>query len=78
MLAALVLLNVMHPGFVLRGPDSGFPRMTRAEKKVNKAQKKEDKRRQRAAKKARKDGKYELERDYSQDSSSNGQRQLIV
>ncbi|KAJ6447143.1 RTA1 domain-containingprotein [Purpureocillium lavendulum] len=56
MLVGLVLLNVMHPGFVLRGPDSEFPRLTRAEKKAIKAQKKEDKRRRKEERKRGKAG----------------------
>ncbi|KAF5022278.1 hypothetical protein F66182_5655 [Fusarium sp. NRRL 66182] len=40
MLIALVLLNIMHPGVVLRGPDSEFPRLSRKEKKELKEQNK--------------------------------------
>lgn len=43
MLLACLALNVLHPGLVLRGPDSEFPRFTRAEKKVLKQKKKEEK-----------------------------------
>ncbi|OAQ87902.1 RTA1 domain-containingprotein [Purpureocillium lilacinum] len=57
MLVALVLLNAMHPGFVLRGPESEFPRLSRAEKKALKAQKKEDKRRRKEEKKRGKSGR---------------------
>ncbi|CAM1511689.1 Fc.00g092020.m01.CDS01 [Cosmosporella sp. VM-42] len=65
MLIALALLAAMHPGFVLRGPDSDFPRLTRAEKKALKQEKKDEKRRQKAAKKARKEGGYELEEGFT-------------
>lgn len=40
MFLALVALNIFHPGHVLRGPDSTFPKQTRAEKKELKARKK--------------------------------------
>ncbi|PLB54013.1 hypothetical protein P170DRAFT_469485 [Aspergillus steynii IBT 23096] len=43
MFLALLALNVFHPGHVLRGPRSDFPRLTRAEKKELKRQKKERK-----------------------------------
>ena len=45
MLVALVLLNAMHPGFVLRGPESEFPHLSRAEKKEDKRRRKEEKKR---------------------------------
>jgi hypothetical protein len=41
MVIALGLLNVLHPGLVLRGPDSEFPRLTRKEKRALKQEKKE-------------------------------------
>lgn len=50
MFFALVVLNVLHPGRVLRGPDSDFPRLSRAEKKRVKQEKKA----QEATKKAEK------------------------
>ena len=40
MFLGIIALNVFHPGHILRGPDSSFPRLTRAEKKDLKAQKK--------------------------------------
>ncbi|KAF2622403.1 hypothetical protein BU25DRAFT_212258 [Macroventuria anomochaeta] len=40
MLLALLLLGVMHPGRVLAGPDSEFPRLSRKEKKVLKQERK--------------------------------------
>ncbi|KAG7151644.1 lipid transporter atnI like protein [Verticillium longisporum] len=43
MLLGLLLLNAVHPGWVLRGPDSELPRVTRREKKEIKRQKKEAK-----------------------------------
>ncbi|KAF4445120.1 hypothetical protein F53441_10962 [Fusarium austroafricanum] len=55
-LIALVLLNIMHPGFVLRGPDSEFPKLSRKEKKALKQLKKMEKKQAREAKKARKAG----------------------
>lgn len=43
MLLALVALNLVHPGMVLRGPDSEFPRISRNEKKRLRREKKERK-----------------------------------
>ncbi|KAF5707465.1 phospholipid-translocating ATPase [Fusarium globosum] len=59
-LIALVLLNIMHPGFVLRGPDSEFPKLSRKERKAIKQQKKMEKKQAKEAKKARKTGAQEL------------------
>jgi hypothetical protein len=56
MLLAFVALNVMHPGYVLQGPDGDFPRLTRAEKKALKQEKKDAKRRKREEKRDRKAG----------------------
>lgn len=50
MFLALFILNIFHPGRVLVGPHSEFPRLTRAEKKRLKQEK-------RAEKAARKAGK---------------------
>ncbi|KAF4990690.1 hypothetical protein FDECE_14272 [Fusarium decemcellulare] len=78
-LFALVLLNVMHPGFVLRGPGSEFPKLSRQEKKALKQQKKREKEQKKAAKKARKQGSYELENGYpypEEDRSGSG-RELL-
>ncbi|OAA60798.1 RTA1 domain protein [Cordyceps fumosorosea ARSEF 2679] len=58
MALALGLLNLFHPGLVLRGSDGEFPRVTRKEKKAIKQQAKEEKKRQKEAKKARKAGKF--------------------
>ncbi|KJK80487.1 hypothetical protein H634G_04726 [Metarhizium anisopliae BRIP 53293] len=58
MLVALVALNVMHPGYVLRGPDGDFPRLTRAEKKAIRRQKREEKRQRKVAKRGKSAGKY--------------------
>lgn len=46
---AITIMNVIHPGHVLVGPDSDFPKLSRAQKKAAKAEKK-------AEKKARKAG----------------------
>jgi hypothetical protein len=45
MMVALLILAIWHPGRTLVGPDSEFPRKTRAEKKAEKQAKKEEKRR---------------------------------
>lgn len=52
MTIALILLNVMHPGLVLKGPDGEFPRVSRKEKKALKRERKDEKRRRKEAKKA--------------------------
>ncbi|KAL2840670.1 RTA1 like protein-domain-containing protein [Aspergillus pseudoustus] len=53
MFLALVILNLVHPGRVLRGPDSEFPRLSRREKKQLKREKKEAKRTEREERKQR-------------------------
>lgn len=65
MLLALTLLNACHPGLVLRGPDSEFPCLTRAEKKALKQRKRDEKRRRKEEKKrgGRKDSEYVLTED---------------
>ena len=52
MFLALVLLNIFHPGMLLRGPESEF--MSRKEKKQLKREKKEAKKEKKEAKKAAK------------------------
>lgn len=37
MLLGLLALNIFHPGHILQGPDSTFPKQSRAEKKALKA-----------------------------------------
>jgi hypothetical protein len=49
MFLALFTMNIFHPGMVLKGEDSRFAKVTKAEKKAQKEQRKADKR-------ARKDG----------------------
>lgn len=62
MLLAALLLNICHPGMVLKGPDSEFPRLSRKEKKALKREKKEEKRRRKwekkEAKQAKKEGRF--------------------
>ncbi|KAK7427481.1 hypothetical protein QQZ08_006087 [Neonectria magnoliae] len=82
MLLALVLLNAMHPGLVMRGPDSDFPRLSRKEKKALKQQKKDEKKQTKAAKKARKQGSdryemYETVGSRSQDSRDSRQQMMV-
>lgn len=57
MLLAFLLLNAVHPGWVLRGPDSEFPRLSRGEKKQLKREKKDAKKAAREAKKEAKEAK---------------------
>ncbi|EAW14620.1 RTA1 domain-containing protein [Aspergillus clavatus NRRL 1] len=58
MFLALALLNIVHPGRVLRGPDSEFPRISRQEKKRLKQEKKTAKKAERAQKKDPKGGMH--------------------
>jgi hypothetical protein len=53
MVMALGLFNVLHPGLVLRGPDSEFPRLSRKDRKALKRKKKEEKRARKKEDKAR-------------------------
>lgn len=55
MFIALVLLNVVHPGRVLQGPESEFPRVSWAEKKRLKREKKQAKRERKEAKRVEKE-----------------------
>lgn len=50
MFLALLLLSAMHPGRVLVGPESEFPRLSRKEKKMIKQEKKELKQRKKEEK----------------------------
>ncbi|KAG5658346.1 hypothetical protein KAF25_010527 [Fusarium avenaceum] len=75
-LIALVLLNVMHPGFVLRGPDSEFPKLSRKEKKALKQQKKQEKKQAKETKKARKAGEQEL-KNLSVDERSTASHEMV-
>lgn len=43
MLLALVALNVIHPGRILQGPDSGFKQVRHAEKEAKKERKQQKK-----------------------------------
>jgi hypothetical protein len=51
MFLALLVLNFTHPGRIINGPDSSWPRLSRAEKKELKRQKKADKAVRRAGRK---------------------------
>ncbi|KAL4865734.1 hypothetical protein BDV12DRAFT_199813 [Aspergillus spectabilis] len=53
MFIALVILNIIHPGRVLQGPDSEFPRVSRKEKKQRKREKEEAKLAEKEARKER-------------------------
>jgi hypothetical protein len=70
MLAALVALNVIHPGRILQGPDSGFKEARRAEKEANKEkkqQKKMAKEEKKSQKKIAKEGKKQQKKTRSGD-----------
>ncbi|KAJ4357099.1 hypothetical protein N0V95_002755 [Ascochyta clinopodiicola] len=63
MFLALLLLSVMHPGRVLIGPDSDFPRLSRKEKKILKQEKK-------AMKQARKAEKHRSKKRENKDAEA--------
>lgn len=44
MVFAFVILNVIHPGFILHGPNSNFPKISRRERKEMKRRQKEERR----------------------------------
>lgn len=51
---SMAILCIIHPGFVLVGPDSEFPKLTRVEKKEQKRVKKELKQTKKEEKKYKK------------------------
>ncbi|MCJ1306384.1 hypothetical protein MMC25_000026 [Agyrium rufum] len=59
MLLALAIFNVWHPGTILLGLESDFPRQTRAQKKAAKIEKKELRRQKKADRKAEKEASKE-------------------
>lgn len=61
MFLALAALNFTHPGRILQGPDSEFPKVTRAEKKQQKMLKKM----------ATEQGKKDLSRDSADEADEN-------
>ncbi|KAG9254331.1 putative RTA1 domain protein [Emericellopsis atlantica] len=70
MFIALAILNVVHPGQVLRGPDSEFPRMSRAEKKERKRAKKQSKAEEREVKKRAKAEEKEAKKEANSGSAA--------
>lgn len=52
MLAALVSMNIFHPGKVLAGDDSKFAKQSKVEKRAEKEDRRQEKRRQKAEKRA--------------------------
>jgi hypothetical protein len=56
MLFGFGLFNIYHPGRVLVGPESSFPKRTKAEKREEKQRKKEEKQRKKEEKQMRKKG----------------------
>jgi hypothetical protein len=55
---ALIMLNAMHPGLVLRGKDSEFPSLGRAEITAIRRQKKKERQQSRATNSTRKNREY--------------------
>lgn len=62
MLLALVALNVIHPGRILQGPDSGFQQVRRAEKEAKKEKKQQKKMAKEEKKSQKKTAKEEKRR----------------
>lgn len=60
MILAALLLNIVHPGLVLKGPESEFPRLSRKEKRALKQAKK-------AAKEQRKEEKQQAKKQRKQE-----------
>jgi hypothetical protein len=65
MFLALVIFNITHPGRIMTGPDSYWPKLTKEEKKAKKAEKKS----QREEKKRE---KIELKRMKQEEGVSSG------
>ena len=69
MFFACLLLNICHPGRILQGPDSNFPKLSKQEKKALKEQKKElklqRKEEKREIKLAKKEGRPAILPQYS-------------
>ncbi|KAH0537048.1 hypothetical protein FGG08_006118 [Glutinoglossum americanum] len=63
MFLAITVLCIMHPGRFLRGPDSVFPKKTRAEKRAEKREKKAKKEAEREEKRGRKEAEREQKRE---------------
>jgi hypothetical protein len=57
MILAPLLLNIVHPGIVLRGPESEFPHLSRKEKKMLKQEKKAAKQQRKQEKRSAKEQK---------------------
>jgi hypothetical protein len=70
MLLALVALNVIHPGRILQGPDSGFQQVRRAEKEAKK-EKKQQKKMVKEEKKSQKKTAKEEKRRQKKEGSRN-------
>jgi len=55
MILAALLLNIVHPGLVLKGPESEFPHVSRKEKKMLKQEKKAAKQQRKQEKRSAKE-----------------------
>jgi len=55
MILAALLLNIVHPGLVLKGPESEFPHLSRKEKKALKQEKKAAKQQRKQEKRSAKE-----------------------
>ncbi|AEO55730.1 hypothetical protein MYCTH_2299854 [Thermothelomyces thermophilus ATCC 42464] len=63
MMAALLILAVLHPGRYLRGPESEFVRLSRKEKKARKREKKEARKAEKEARKADREARRQAGRE---------------
>jgi hypothetical protein len=75
MFLATLVLCFFHPGRLLQGPDSSFPKLSRKEKKRIKQEKKEQKKARKEEKRMRKKGIYPMQgndHDYSLDAMHRG------
>jgi hypothetical protein len=72
MILAALLLNIVHPGVVLKGPESEFPHVSRKEKKMLKQEKKVAKQQRKQEKKSAKEQrKWERQHSRQPPAASN-------
>jgi hypothetical protein len=71
MMLAALLLNIVHPGHVLKGPESEFPHLSRKEKKMLKQEKKIAKQQRKQEKKSAKEQR-KWERQHSRQPPAAG------
>lgn len=78
MFFAILLLNIFHPGRVLVGPESEFPKLSRKQKKALKEEKKkEEKARKKAEKERRRSRSRRGERNVVEHTSGQAGRENV-